>query len=67
MSEWISVENYKQVPEGNWIVRIENSKRCCDMEIMNSNKNISIIGGAFAFDHGRVTAYHPLPPIAAKE
>lgn len=59
-SEWFTVDGYKGVPQGNWLVQLEEESWGTNLAVMNNN-NVAIIGTAFAFDMSRVVAYRELP------
>ena len=67
MDNWISVDSYKDVPIGRWLVQVEDHEYSDNnMHVMTSRKNLTLIGNYFAFDMPRVIAYQPLPPETSK-
>lgn len=61
MSEWIKVDGYKNLPEGNWLVRLEESILGSKIHVANTHQNCTFIGGSLAFDMPKVVEYRPLP------
>lgn len=59
MSKWIPVQSYKDVPEGNWLVKIEDDRN--PFHVANIHPNITTIGGCFYFDKKRVISYFDTP------
>ena len=57
MSDWISVDDYKGVPMGEWIVELEDG----GFHIIKRRPNMTIVGDHFYFDHPRVIGYHEIP------
>jgi len=62
MSEWIKVESIKEVPEGQWLVKVDGTTLGLNMHTASIHKNLSMVGGLFHFDQPNVIAYMPLPP-----
>jgi hypothetical protein len=56
--KWVSVDGYKNLPKGVWLVKLEGD----DIpEVADNTGTICIIGNRFAFDAERITSYMPLP------
>lgn len=58
---WIAVKDWKELPQGHWLVQLETPSWGCPFAVASIRPNSSIIGGLFAFDQKRVVAYMPLP------
>jgi len=56
--KWISIDGYKNLPIGIWLVKIEGEEVPM---VADNTKTICVIGGRFAFDHEMVVSYMPLP------
>ena len=61
MSSWISVDGYKNIPVGEWLVYMPDERD--SIQAAHIHKNVSTIGGNFAFDRKKVTKYRPLPSL----
>ena len=61
--DWIKVDGYKDMPVGFWLVEVDESWHGLTMHTAAIRKNMSVIGGHFAFDMGRVLRYRPLPEV----
>ena len=61
MDEWIPVDGYKNLPVGTWLVEIESESMFGFLHTANVGKNVTTIGGNFAFDVPKVVAYQALP------
>lgn len=66
-NEWISVSGYEEIPVGIWKVAELKRSGDTEMHIANIASNVSVIGGAFAFDRHKIYAYSscgtlPSPP-----
>lgn len=62
--QWVSVEGYKDVPVGDWLVYMPEARD--KIQSAHIHKNVSTIGGNFAFDLPQVTAYCEQPPAPHK-
>lgn len=56
MSDWIKCSNYKELPVGCWLVRVENDRHPFQVAYVNKNK-IVVVGGAFHFDSKPLIEY----------
>lgn len=68
-SEWVSVDSYEEIPIGTWQVAELRKVGSPAIHIAEIGANLSIIGGHFGFDRGRIYAYAPclelpIPPKA---
>jgi hypothetical protein len=61
MNKWIKVNGVKEMPIGNWLVKLEREWVGLDMVVAHIHPNISTVGGNFSFDMPKVIAYHELP------
>lgn len=60
MDNWIKVSSYKDIPQGEWMVAINDVLRDkIKIESCEVFNNICVIGGHFAWDMSRVFAYCP--------
>ena len=60
-NEWISVDGYKNMPHGTWVVECEEGVESSTVfHIAHIRNKLSVIGGSFAFDQGRVIRYKPV-------
>ncbi len=61
MSEWIKVDGYKDLPEGQWLVKVDEPHFDLYYHTAMVHPNITMIGGLFGFDAHRVIAYRSIP------
>lgn len=60
MNKWIKCENYKELPVGEWLVRVNNDKYKHQIATVRENRpgqKIVIVGGYFYFDADDLIAY----------
>lgn len=59
--EWIPCTDWKELPEGVWIVKIDKDRKpyhIADVFVNKDTKSrIIIVGGNFYFDMGKILAY----------
>ncbi|AUR90472.1 hypothetical protein NVP1144O_24 [Vibrio phage 1.144.O._10N.286.45.B3] len=63
---WIDVEDYKQIPNGLWVVEFDTSKEYNKFGVMHvsastNNGVFATCGNAFAFDLPRAVRYTDIP------
>ena len=63
--EWIECDDYKKLPFGDWLVRIDKDRKpyhvACVTE-NNSGSKMIIVGNHFSFDMGQLIAYTSFEP-----
>jgi hypothetical protein len=57
MSKWKEVDGAKNLPDGVWLVKLENG----GFHVATANKNIAIVGHYFYFDEAKVVSYTAIP------
>lgn len=69
MDDWIRIDDYKQLPVGEWYV-IEEQRRggyrqhVASVHLNDQGHKIAVVGSAFGFDRGTIVAYraiHEMP------
>lgn len=59
-TQWIPVNGYKELPEGTWLVTMEEDLIWSRIHVAVVHPNITCIGSNFAFDCPKVIAYRPM-------
>lgn len=62
--EFIEVNSYKDVPNGNWLVKLEKSCYECKYQIYIKRDKFGVINGQFSsefFSKNNIIAYCALP------
>lgn len=59
--KWKRVDDYKQLPEGSWLVELEEPMLGSNLAVARAHPNLTTIGGRFAFEAPRVIGYANLP------
>lgn len=62
LNAWIPVDGFEKIPKGKWLVQLEREAMFALIHTANVGKNMTTIGGQFAFDLPKVVAYKSLPP-----
>lgn len=68
MSEWISVDGYKNMPVGTWLtLHEERNSREKELNVTTIWDNgAGVSGGLFVFDLPKITHYMKLPDLPCK-
>lgn len=66
MSDWIKLEKQSDLPEGDWLVLLEEERLGLMMHTasksnLKSGGQLLVIGGNFHFDMPKITYYQKLP------
>jgi len=61
MNKWIKVSGIEEVPVGMWLFKVTEESHGLTIHTGVKHPNITVIGGLFHFDQGRVIAYRPIP------
>ena len=59
--KWVSVDGYKEVPKGLWLVKMEKDLCGSEIHVMKNHGNIAVVGSVFAFDAPKILAYKEIP------
>ena len=58
--KWIELDDYKKLPVGDWLVRIDKDRKPYHVASVTKNKEghkLIIVGSHFSFDMGALIAY----------
>ena len=61
MSEWITVDGYENLPDGEWLVEVEKSIYRMKIHTAYKGPKMCFVAGHFAFDQPKVIAYRSIP------
>lgn len=59
--QWIDVDGYKNLPNGEWLVRLDEEYFDTFVHVCMKRENCCFIGGHFAFDMANVVEYRSIP------
>lgn len=58
---WIELDDYKKLPDGEWLVKIDDSRNEYHIASVSSKTGdghkMVIVGSHFSFDRGKLIAY----------
>ncbi|CAM0070366.1 hypothetical protein VPHK391_0014 [Vibrio phage K391] len=61
MTDWKTVNGWKELPQGFWLVRHDTPRVHHQYSVADKGEKICICGNAFAFDLPPIVAYRELP------
>lgn len=61
MQDWTPCNDWEALPDGDWLVKIDNAREPYHVAnaFTNPNCRVIIVGGMFHFDAGNIIAYAP--------
>ncbi len=60
---WVKVNGVEEIPEGTFLVCLEEKRMGSIIHIASVHKNMSLVGGYFYFDMPKVIYYVELPEL----